>query len=207
MAIGWRVIGMSESSRKSRFAGLRRQFTAASLGCVMLAGGGYAAHRNANYLLGIAATTGVTAAVEPIIWLGADDTGKNRALATAADRGGSAMVAILLRNGADIHANDDLALVMAAFSGRTDTARMLLDQGGEVNAANGAPLIWAATNGHKATVLLLCNRGADVHAMDNQAIKQATRHGHEDIAEVLRERVADERKPVSVRLTPPSPRG
>lgn len=50
---------------------------------------------------------------------------------------------------------------------------MFLDRGADIHADNDLALIWASQNGHAETVRLLLNRGANVDANDNMALKLA----------------------------------
>ena len=95
------------------------------------------------------------------------------------------MVRVLLKAGADVHADDDYALRWAAEKGHTQTVQILLANGANIHAKDDSPLGWAAYYGHVEIVKVLLSAGADVHAMDNRALRVATRHGEFEFVKVL----------------------
>jgi Ankyrin repeats (3 copies)/Ankyrin repeat len=183
--------GFSNSSK------LRRAFAAAALGCAILVGGGYTASQHADFMLAVSAANGLTATIQPLIWLGADESTKTEALMIAATGGRTDVVALLLKNGVSVHANGDGALFRAALGGHTDTVQLLIDQGADVNASDGLALQWAAMGGHTKTVTLLLDRGADLHAVNDRALNVAIRYGQTETIAIFRQRsqTADASKP------------
>jgi len=65
-------------------------------------------------------------------------------------------IELLIKAGANVHANDDEALRLASLYG------------------------------HKDVVELLLKAGANVHANDNEALRFATEKGYKDIVELLK---------------------
>ena len=61
----------------------------------------------------------------------------------------------LLKNGANVHADDDWAIICAARYGRTKLCQLLLEYGVNVHASNGLPLEIALSYGHTKTAALL----------------------------------------------------
>jgi ankyrin repeat protein len=98
----------------------------------------------------------------------------------AAGNGNAAMVAALLKAGADANTarpEGQTVLMTAARAGRDDAVRILLDHGADVNAREGwfgeTALMLAAADNHPAVVQALIGRGADVNVrtviMDGEA--------------------------------------
>jgi hypothetical protein len=77
----------------------------------------------------------------------------------------------LLHNGANLHAQNDLALRLAAKHGHTDAVRILLNDGADVHAANDTALKWAARAGHVETVYVLVEHGAPLKKLSPEQRK------------------------------------
>ena len=69
--------------------------------------------------------------------------------------------------GADIRANDDLAVRWASSNGHLETVKYLVNVGADDDLA----VRWAISNGHLETVKYLVNVGADVGANDYAFVK------------------------------------
>jgi Ankyrin repeats (3 copies)/Ankyrin repeat len=96
--------------------------------------------------------------------------GGYRALPAAAQRGHYDLVALLLRNGADVNATGPCgisALQFAAAIGDKDVVSLLWRNGADVNAEGiyGSALHIATSNGHVEVVSLLLEIGANVNAL------------------------------------------
>jgi Ankyrin repeats (3 copies) len=76
-----------------------------------------------------------------VAWAGVIN--KDHHLQHAACRGYAGAVKALLEAGANLHAQDDLALRLAAFYGRNNVVRTLLEAGADVHAHDDGPLRWA----------------------------------------------------------------
>jgi len=74
---------------------------------------------------------------------------------TAARRGRTEDVKALLAAGADVHAQDDKALLRAAQNGQTETVTVLLKAGADVHAGNDDALRFAQFRGYTETVGVL----------------------------------------------------
>ena len=92
---------------------------------------------------------------------------------------------VLLDAGADVHAEDDIALIMTAGNGHAATVKVLLDAGANVHAQRDASLFRASEHGHPATLKVLLDAGADVHTTDDWALRWASRAGHTATVKVL----------------------
>jgi ankyrin repeat protein len=73
------------------------------------------------------------------------------------------LVKLLLDNGADVHAQDDDALLQAVHNHNIPIARLLLDNGADVSARDEDPLSFATESEDLDMVKLLVDRGADIH--------------------------------------------
>ncbi len=98
----------------------------------------------------------------------------------------------LLKLGADIHANDEDALMSVACNGDTDILKLLLDNGANVHANNDYALRMAAMYGHAETVKLLLDHGANVHANNDEALRRARNYGHTEVVNILEAQITKE---------------
>ena len=89
----------------------------------------------------------------------------------------------------------DRKLIDAAIFRCTEQVRWALDHGADVHADDDLALCMASENGHTDTVRLLLERGADIHACKYEVLRVTSQHGHIDTAILLlRYIVAEEMK-------------
>ena len=81
-------------------------------------------------------------------------------------------------------------LIQAVLMGHITTVRLMLKAGANVHADNDYALRRAVYNGHTDMVQLLLEHGADVHANDDQALRLAAENGHVDMMLLLLEYAA-----------------
>lgn len=121
-------------------------------------------------------------------------------LLVAAGSGHTAVVALLLRRGADIEARTDdkrTALMLAAYCGYTEMAALLLDQGASTKPHNDygcTALILACYTGHTTTAALCLDAGANIefkHVNGSTALLLAAQNGHTDTVAWLLRRGAE----------------
>ena len=86
---------------------------------------------------------------------------------------------------ADINAHNDYALLSAALKGHTETVKLLLDRGAKIHALNDLALKWAARNGHIETIKLLLDRGANLHAYNDEALRHTAENGRTETVKML----------------------
>jgi hypothetical protein len=145
-----------------------------------------------NYLLIESAKNGNLEDVRNALNNGADIHVENdQALIVAAGRGRLEVVRLLLDRGANIHAQDDQALINAALTDRLEIVRLLLNRGADIHAQDDQALMRAASDGRLEVVQLLLDRGADIHAQDDQALGITAFHGYLEVAQLLIERGAN----------------
>lgn len=112
------------------------------------------------------------------------------ALKNATLSGNLTSVLLLLNNGANIHADNDQALINST---NAEVTKYLLKKGSNINAQNGAAIIEAVKRRHYYYVnenslpILqnLVNNGANVSAQDNKAIKLAAENWDLEVIELL----------------------
>lgn len=98
-------------------------------------------------------------------------------LPTAARRGYTDVVRALIALGADVHADNELALISASHTGRTDVVKTLVSAGAYIHASEGLALYTAAAAGHADVVRVLLAAGAAAHGYGEQALAIACTHG------------------------------
>ena len=118
----------------------------------------------------------------------------------AASKNAHEAVEVLLKQGADINAQDKhgwTPLHHAAWNNAADTAEVLLKQGADVHATNKngwTPLHWGALNNAADTAEVLLKNGADVNAKNKDGdtpLHHAARNSNYIAAEVLLKNGAD----------------
>ena len=92
----------------------------------------------------------------------------------------------LISCGADIHADDDYALICASESGHGEVVRLLLESGANVHACDDLALHWATLYNNLNVVKLLIEYGTDIHAGDDWALRCASENGYVEVVEYLK---------------------
>lgn len=146
---------------------------------------------------------GMTEAIKPLVksqTLNCRDTAGRTPLHWAARGGHTELARLLLENGAEVDALDNVyatSLHLACRYGRLEFASMLIQNHSNVNAANnvgGTALIWAAIKGSMEVSSLLLDYGADVNAMTNNdvtALSRAVEVNNEAMVKLLIKHGAD----------------
>ena len=91
----------------------------------------------------------------------------------------------LAEAGADVRANDDLALLMAVKNGNLEVVKFLVGAGANVHACYDEALRLAAEKGHLEIIKYLVAAGADPHARNDFSLCWAYYYGHLDVVEYL----------------------
>ena len=145
-----------------------------------------------NKALRVAAYWNVIGKVKACLDAGADIHAEDdAALILAAQKGHTETVKLLINAGANIHAEDDDALIYAAENGHSETIKLLVIAGADINAQDGDALYWAAKNGHAETAKTLLTHGANAQAKNDSALYQAALNGHAKTVKTLLDNGAD----------------
>jgi hypothetical protein len=95
------------------------------------------------------------------------------------------VVKILVEKGANIHSNDDYALRMSSYYGHIEVVQFLIENGANVCANNDYALKWSSYNGHIEVVKILVKNGANIHADDDDALIWSSSNGHIKVVKYL----------------------
>ena len=93
--------------------------------------------------------------------------------------------------GANIHADNDYALIWASRYGHLEVVKYLIEKDANINAENDEALRLASKNGHLNVVKYLIQNGANVHGDDDYALRWASHNGHLEIVKYLIEKGAN----------------
>ncbi|WP_175888216.1 ankyrin repeat domain-containing protein [Burkholderia contaminans] len=96
-----------------------------------------------------------------------------------------------LLSGADIHYDNNFALMAACTKGHLQVVKYLIDQGANIHARDDYALRNASHDGHFGIVKYLVEKGADIHANEDWALRGASGNGHLEIVKYLVEQGAD----------------
>lgn len=125
--------------------------------------------------------------IERLIKEGADIHADNDyVFRCAADKGYLDVVKVLLKHGADVHLRNDYALRWAAEEGYLEIVEVLLKYGADIHAEKDFAFRWAVANKHSKVVKLLLEHGANVHAENDDALHWAKENGHLEVAKLLK---------------------
>jgi hypothetical protein len=125
----------------------------------------------------------------------------------AAKYGKTERIHQFIKEGVDIHADNDAALCWAANEGHTETVALLLQYGTDIQANDDIALRRAAGNGRTETIIFLLRNGADIHALNDSALRWAAKNGHTETAQILRDHLDGKTLPPAekFRKEPPKP--
>lgn len=134
-------------------------------------------------------------------------------LITAAATGIVEMAEACLKQGASIHANNDMALRTAALMGNADMVRFLVGKGANVQAAGNEALLYAVKRGDEPVVEFLLANGADIADMlrqhkksiDQDCLDLLDKYQSQKLREAFEKNFRKLKKP-SGKLKPKNPR-
>ena len=121
-------------------------------------------------------------------------------LGEASNRGHLAIVTLMIENGADVCAKDDVgssALIGAAVNGHLEVVKVLIDNDADINAKNNygwTALHGAAANGHLDVVKVLIDNDAEINAKSNHGwtvLHAAARGECSEVVKMLIDNVAE----------------
>ena len=79
-------------------------------------------------------------------------------------------IKILIKNGADIHYNNNYALRFSSENGHIEVVKFLIEKGANIHAGDDYAIKWSSLNGHIEVVKFLIEKGANIHAGDDYAL-------------------------------------
>jgi hypothetical protein len=94
-------------------------------------------------------------------------------------------IEFLIKQGANIHAEYDLALFFASLYGNLSLVKLLVKYGADIHACQDHALRVAAMNGYLKIVKILVEQGADIHSCNEDALYRAIEHGRYSIIKYL----------------------
>lgn len=114
-----------------------------------------------------------------------NDIALDRALIDTAQRASIECAKILLRKGADIHADNDQTVISAVMYHNDDMVNFLIDNKANVRARDDEALTFAAGDGADNMVRRLLDLNANPHSQNMLAIRNAAENGHVNIVKLL----------------------
>jgi len=111
------------------------------------------------------------------------------ALRRASENGHLEIVKYLVETGANIYAENDYALIFASLIGHLKVVKYLVESGANIHTQNDAALRLASSNGHLETVKYLVKAGANIHAQNDAALRLASSNGHLEILKYLKRKM------------------
>lgn len=126
----------------------------------------------------------------------------NRKLCAAASAGDFDKIKEAIKNGANIHANKDLALRITSTDGELEIVKYLIEQKANIHADDDEALRKAALWGHLDVVKYLKEQGADIHARNDDALGSASQNGHFQVCQYLVSLGADPQKAIDDETIP-----
>jgi ankyrin repeat protein len=84
-----------------------------------------------------------------------------------------------------------LSIIQASKFGNVGAVKKLLKEGADIHDDNDNALRWACNNGHLEVVKLLLENGADVHADNDDSLRLASKRGYLKIVKLLIQHGAD----------------
>ena len=92
----------------------------------------------------------------------------------------------LVELGANIYAENNLALRLSAAQGDLEIVKYLVENGADIHANNDQALRWSANNGHLEIVKYLVECGANIHAYNDEALRCSVGKGHLEVYHYLK---------------------
>ncbi|QGR53608.1 ankyrin repeat-containing protein [Moumouvirus maliensis] len=95
------------------------------------------------------------------------------------------MIQFLIDRGANIHANNDIAVRNASLKGHLEVVKYLVSIGANVHTTENYAIRWAAREGHFEVVKYLLECGVDICAYNYYALQCIIDYGHPQIVEYI----------------------
>ncbi|BCS83709.1 ankyrin containing protein [Cotonvirus japonicus] len=103
--------------------------------------------------------------------------GPQKCLEISCEQGRLEIVKFLVKQGTDIHIDDNCAVRWASRNGHLEVVKFLVKKGADIQANNNLAVQWASRNGHLKVVKFLVKKGVDIQADNNNAVRWASRKG------------------------------
>ena len=130
--------------------------------------------------------------VKLLIDLGANiHINDDSAIIWASSNGHLSIVELLINSGANIHAQNNQAIICASCQGYLSIVKLLIESGADIHVQNDQAIINASYQGYLSMVKLLIESGANIHAQNNAAIISSARQGYTSVVKLLIESGAD----------------
>ena len=97
----------------------------------------------------------------------------------------------LVKEGANIHADNECALRWATEYDHLDVVKFLVEKGANIHAEDDSALRWAANHGHLDVVKFLVEKGANIHVKNECALRWAAENGYLGVVRYLIRKSAD----------------
>lgn len=110
---------------------------------------------------------------------------KELALRYSAGDGRAAIVELLLKNGANVHADNDIALLCSVAGEHYEVTIALLKAGANVNSRNDTPLRSSVAKVNLALTAKLLECGANIRCLNDEILKNLGENFNEELADVL----------------------
>ena len=115
----------------------------------------------------------------------------NNQFLKASQRGYPDIIKLLINLGANVHAQNNKAVISASQNGHSSVVKLLIESGADIHVRDNQAIISASWQGHLSVIKLLIESGADINARDNEAIISASLRGHSSVVKLLIESGAD----------------
>ena len=116
---------------------------------------------------------------------------KSKALKYASTLGHINVVKYLVKDGVNMHADNEAALRYSSENGHFTLVKYLVEHGADVHAINDESLKWASEWDHLEVVKYLIESGVDIHSNEDYAVRWASENNHLPLVKWLVENGAD----------------
>ncbi len=112
-----------------------------------------------------------------------------RQLFQASRKDDLSQIKILIRKGADVHADNDFLLRWAAGNGHLEIVKYLVKHGADIHAVDDFALRMAAVGGYLEVVKYLVEHGTDVN---DDTLSYVSRNGHHQVVKYFKQYIVSQ---------------